>query len=222
MKKTANLADILNYLLHKDNIRPSELARITGVPQPTVHRMVTGTCPRPHKASLEPISKHFDITVDQLKGLEPIAGLNMHKLDHMDGWATLPIVQWKHLSTWPKAEYEYQLTEMGVKTQKRPLTMTYTDASISTKAFAAYLQDNSMAPLFPEGSMAIFDPEKEKVDGCYILIRTEDDSVYFRRLVVKDEQRYYQPLNTELNQKPVAINYDDEILGVLAQVRVDY
>lgn len=222
MKKNITLTDILNHLIRKEDIRPSELARLAGVPQPTVHRMVTGTCPRPHKSSLAPIARYFDISIDQLKGLEPIAGINMHKLDNMNGWATLPLVDWKHLSTWPKAEYDYQLTENGVKTQKRQQTMTYTDANISTKAFAAYLPDNSMLPLFPANSFAVFDPELEKIDNSYILVRLENGTVLFRQLIIKDQQRYYSLLEPSSDDKPTALNFDDEIIGILCQVKIDY
>lgn len=221
MTSTVNLTEILNHLLHKQSLRPSELARLSGVPQPTVHRMVTGTCPRPHKSSLEPIAKFFDVTIEQLKGLEPIAGLNMHKLDSSEGWATVPLVDWKHLSTWPKAEYDYQLTEHGVKTQKRVQTMTYTDANVSTKAFAAYLNDDSMLPLFPKGALAIFEPEKNVDDQAYVLLRSAKGDVSFRQLIMKDQQRYLRTLNDN-QATPAAIHFDDEIIGVLAQVKIDF
>lgn len=222
MKKTVNLTQILNHLLHKENLRPSELARITGVPQPTVHRMVTGTCPRPHKSSLKPIAKHFDITIDQLKGLEPIPGLNMYKLESTDGWSTLPLVDWKHLSTWPKAEFDFQLTDSGVQTQKRAQTMTYSDASLSNKAFAAYLLevDDAMARLFPVGSLLIFDPLKEKTAHCYILVRLANGTVLFRQYLPQGEQAAYT--NSAPAQTPTPLSQGDEIIGVLAQARIDY
>lgn len=220
MKKTVTLTEILNHLLHKENIRPSELARLTGVPQPTVHRMVTGTCPRPHKSSLQPIAEHFNISIEQLKGLEPIAGLNMHKLESADGWSTLPLVDWKHLSTWPKAEFDYQLTELGVHTQKREQTMTYADAALSNQAFAAYLHDRAMEPLFPADSLLIFDPQKAKIDGSYSLIRLENGNVLFRRLVLSNAQTMYTTV--ENPSSPIELAENDEIIGVLAQVRSDY
>lgn len=220
MKKTVTLTDILNHLLHKENLRPSELARLTGVPQPTVHRMVTGTCPRPHKASLVPIAQHFDISIEQLKGLEPIPGLNMHKLESADGWSTLPLVDWKHLSTWPKAEFDYQLTELGVHTQKRAQTMTYSDASLSNQAFAAYLHDRAMEPLFPAGSLLIFDPQKEKLDGCFGLVRLENGDVLFRQLTLNDTNVLYATI--ESSTVTIELTENDQIIGVLVQVRIDF
>jgi len=222
MKGKPCITEILNYLLLDEKIRPSELARRTGVPQPTIHRMVTGTCPRPHMASIKPIAEYFGLTPEQLKGEELIPGLNMFKLDGLDGWAKVPLVTWKQLATWPKQEYQYSVTEHGVSTKKREQTMTFTDANVKREAFAIYLNDKSMEPEFSESTLLIFDPEKAVEDDSYILIRLENGEVHFRKLFVKNEQRYYKTLNPNIEMLPKAINYNDEIIGVLVQARRDY
>lgn len=222
MKGKPTITEILNYLLLDEKIRPSELARRTGVPQPTIHRMVAGTCPKPHMASIRPIAEYFGLTPEQLKGEELIPGLNMFKLDGLDGWAKIPLVAWKQLSTWPKQEYQYAITERGVTTKKRTQIMTFTDANVKRKAFAVYANDNSMEPEFLETTLLIFDPEKSIEDNSFILIRLENGEVYFRQVLIKDGQRYYRPLNPDIDQTPQAINYNDEIIGVLIQTKRDY
>ncbi len=222
MKEKLNITKILNYLLSDEKIRPSELARRTGVPQPTIHRMVTGTCPRPHMTSIKPIADYFGLTPEQLRGEEVILGLNMFKLDSIDGWAKIPLFAWQQLKTWPKQEYEYSVTEQGVKVKKRQQVITYTDASVKRKAFAVYVNDNSMSPDFPETTLLIFDPDKDIKDDSFILIRLENGNVLFRQLIVKNGQRYYKVLNTKMNQTPQSINYNDEILGVLVQARHEF
>ena len=222
MKRKPTITEILNYLLLDEKIRPSELARRTGVPQPTIHRMVTGTCPRPHMASIKPIAEYFGLTPEQLKGEEFIPGLNMFKLDGLDGWAKIPLLTWKQLTTWPKQEYQYSVTEHGVTTKKREQTTTFTDVHVKRQAFAIYLNDKSMEPEFTEATLLVFDPEKTIEDGNFVLIRLENGEVYFRQLLIKDQQRYYKALNPEVDQTPKAINYNDEIIGVLIQARRDY
>jgi transcriptional regulator with XRE-family HTH domain len=222
MKGKPTITEILNYLLLDEKIRPSELARRTGVPQPTIHRMVTGTCPRPHMASIKPIAEYFGLTPGQLKGEELIPGLNMFKLDGLDGWAKIPLVAWKQLSTWPKQEYQYSVTEHGVATKKRDQTMTYTDANVKREAFAVYVNDKSMGPEFSEITLLIFDPEKAVENDSLMLIRLENGEVLFRQVLVKDGQRYYRSLNPDFDQTPQAINYNDEIIGVLIQTKRDY
>lgn len=222
MKKKPNITKILNYLLFDEKIRPSELARRTGVPQPTIHRMVTGTCPRPHMSSIKPIADYFGLTPEQLKGEEVIYGLNMFKLDGLNDWAKIPLVAWKQLKVWPRQEYEYSITEQGVSAKKREQVITYTDASVKRNAFAVYANDSSMLPNFPEATLLIFDPDKEIKDDSFILIRLENGDVIFRQLIVKNGQRYYKVLNQKINQIPKSINYNDEILGVLVQARQEF
>lgn len=222
MKKTATLAEILSHLIHKHSIRPSQLAKLTGVPQPTVHRMVTGTCPKPHKSSLTPIADYFDLTVEQLKGKESIPGLNIHKLDSSDGWAAVPLVDWNHLSTWPLAEYDYQLTEHGVQTQKRKQTMTYTDADISTKAFATYITNDYASNQFPTNTLTIFDPEKTPQNGCYVLLRNNDGNVSFCQMLLKNGQSTFTMVKNTISSTSNIKHNDAKIIGVLAQARIDY
>lgn len=70
--KNTRIGKILNRLLEDKKVRVAELARRINLPQPTVHRIATGACEHPHLSSLEPIANFFAVTVDQLKGLEPI------------------------------------------------------------------------------------------------------------------------------------------------------
>ena len=222
MKAKPNITEILNHLLFDEKMRPSELARRTGVPQPTIHRMVTGTCPRPHMASIEPIADYFGLTPKQLKGEEIIPGLNMFKLDGLDGWAKIPLVTWEQLKTWPKQEYKYSVTEQGVTAKKREQVITYTDANVKRKAFAVYVNDNSMMPDFPAATLLIFDPDKDIKDDSFILIRLENGEVLFRQLIVKNGQRYYKMINLKINQTPQSINYNDDIMGILIQARREF
>ena len=66
------LSSILNRLLFEKKMKPIDLARKLGIPQPTMHRIVTGKSPNPHKSNLEPLAEYFDVTVAQLKGEDPL------------------------------------------------------------------------------------------------------------------------------------------------------
>ena len=78
---TTKVGKILNSLLSEHNLKVSEFARRINLPQPTIQRIAAGMCENPHISSLKPIADYFSITVDQLKGLEPIPQFdNYHKL----------------------------------------------------------------------------------------------------------------------------------------------
>ena len=86
------ISQILTRLLSDQNLRVSELARQVQLPQPTIQRIAAGVCENPHISSLKPIAEFFSISVDQLKGLEPIP-----KFDKI---FKLPLISWTEAATW--------------------------------------------------------------------------------------------------------------------------
>ena len=48
-------------------MKPMDLARELDIPQPTIHRIVSGKSTCPHERSLIPIADFFNISVEDLK-----------------------------------------------------------------------------------------------------------------------------------------------------------
>lgn len=72
MHKT--VGQILQQLMDDDidergkPLSQNELSRRTGVPQPTIQRILVGESADPDTATLEPIAKYFEVSVSQLRG----------------------------------------------------------------------------------------------------------------------------------------------------------
>lgn len=66
------LSSILSHLMAEKNIKSAELARKTGIGQPVIHRVMTGTTDNPQIATLIPLAKFFRVSLDQLVGLTPL------------------------------------------------------------------------------------------------------------------------------------------------------
>ena len=59
----------IRYLMFKAGIKTeTELARLTGTPQPTVHRWLAGEAREPRHSKLLPIARYFNVTLDELLG----------------------------------------------------------------------------------------------------------------------------------------------------------
>src|SRR3990167_1974125 len=101
--KNTRIAQILNRLMAEKKIRATELARRINLPQPTVHRIATGACEHPHISSLAPIAHFFSISIDQLKGHEPIPWL--------DRASKVPLLTWEDVLHWPIKKNEIQKGE---------------------------------------------------------------------------------------------------------------
>lgn len=70
-----NLSEILSHLMSEAGIKSAELARKTGIGQPVIYRLMTGTTENPQILTLKPIADYFGKSMDQLIGLAPLESI---------------------------------------------------------------------------------------------------------------------------------------------------
>jgi transcriptional regulator with XRE-family HTH domain len=58
----------LHYLMAAQRINQTDLSKKTGVPQPTISRMLNGDTRSPRLSSVSKLAKHFGITLDEFVG----------------------------------------------------------------------------------------------------------------------------------------------------------
>ena len=63
---------LTHLILHSGKISEYELAQLTGVSQSTINRIILGATKTPSMASLNKLSKFFNLSVHQLLGNEPL------------------------------------------------------------------------------------------------------------------------------------------------------
>jgi SOS-response transcriptional repressor LexA len=211
-----NLSRILNLLLGEKKIKPTELARLTNLPQPTIQRIVSGTTTRPHLSSLEPIAQFFSLSIDQLIGLEPIPWLE-NKTQASMQIKQVPIIDWSEVLPWLD-------TQSNKYTSCRERAII-SDINTSKKTFALTVKDSSMEPVFNIGTKIIIDPERELKDRCFLIIKFSDNNeAIFRQLVVDGNDYFVKPLSKELSDSKMRkiTPRDSKICGILVQTRRDY
>jgi SOS-response transcriptional repressor LexA len=215
-KKYTQLSNILKRLLFKKDMKPVDLARELNIPQPTIHRLVTGKSTRPYKSSLEPIAKYFDVTVDQLIGEDPMLidwqtpEENKNTVQNVV-IKTVPVIHWHGFSDLNAAR----------KNAKKFVAIT---GNISDDCFAVLMYDHSMEPAFPKGTILIFDPQKKSSDRSYVLVKLDNkETPIFRQLLVDIDHQYLKPLNPDLNAyKMRLLNENDKIIASLFEARNNY
>jgi len=202
--RNTRIGQILNRLMTEKKIRVAELARRVNLPQPTVYRIATGACEHPHLSSLEPIASFFSISVDQLKGHEPISWL-----DHV---SKVPLLEWGDALNWLINKDKMSNNEFIL-----------TDAAVGKAGFALKIKDASMDPVFPKNTILITDPEKQAKDRSYVIAKLANYSeMIFRQLLIDAGDRYLKPLSPDFDQyKMTHLNNDDKILSVVVQVKRD-
>ncbi|MDF2529949.1 MAG: repressor protein, partial [Gammaproteobacteria bacterium] len=186
------------------------------VPQPTIQRIVAGTTSRPHISSLEPIANFFSITVDQLKGLEPIPWLNPSNSNQNNSFHNVPILNWNEVEGW-----------LDLEKEQRPDFITdsiITDANVGDKAYALVIKDASMEPVFSIGTTIIVDPDKEPKDRRYVVVKLGSyPEAILRQLIIDMSDRYIKPLSPDLVQfKMHLLDENDRICGILVQAKRNF
>jgi SOS-response transcriptional repressor LexA len=215
-KKYLQLSSILKKLLFEKNMKPIDLARELELPQPTIHRLVTGKSTRPYKSSLEPIADYFDISVDQLIGEEPLLAdwqpkkVNASALQNIV-IKTVPLIAWQGITDLSTARHQ----------AKKQIAIT---GNISDQCFAILMNDHAMEPLFTKGTILIFDPHKKSVDRSYVLVKLANKEQFiFRQLLVDIDQQYLKPLNPDTAiYKMRLLNSDDTIIATLFESRTNF
>lgn len=215
MKYSAALSDVLYQLLNYHRIKPTELARVTGVSQPTIQRILSGTTTRPHESSLLAIARYFSISLAQLKGEQPIPELvNQWPAFKQLPLSEAPLLNWTEVYEWLSQE------QLNIQ----PSQTIFTEHKLSENSFALKIQDSSMAPTFPQDTVLIFDPQKSYKDRGYVLAYLEGTKQpLFRQLIIDGEALFIRPLNPDLSHFRIQmLASPHHICATLVQARQDF
>lgn len=217
MDTTTNpISDILSRLMFEKRIKTAELARRINLPQPTVHRIVKGTSPRPHHSSLLPLADFFGISLEQLKGLKPIPGLNSRNPDSSPpDLRELPLLNFDEVMGW----YHNKLHENFSPSEK-----FFCDAPVSDRAYILKMNDASMSPQFPIGTLLIIDPSRLPKDRSFIIAILKNSPVaIFRQLLIDGPHYYIKPISPDFDHFRMTLLKEGDILcGTLVQIKINF
>ncbi len=193
--------------MHEVKITVTELARQTGVGQPVIHRMASGETDNPKVGSLSPIAKFFNINISQLIGDEPLPSgrLPGSHNPYYRSWKKIPLLSWEQAAVWPERTIPSDIT-----------SYVFTDAIISEKAFAVSMEDSTMLPRYPEGSVLIIEPTiKPRNNDFAALVANNETKMQFKQILFDGDDLYLKPLNSDFQVHNIGSNY--QILGTMVQ-----
>jgi SOS-response transcriptional repressor LexA len=213
LNDTLTLNEVLNHLMFQKRIRVASLARITGVSQPTLQRMVSGSSNNPHQKSLDAIAKYFEVTIEQLKGSQPIPWLYPSTTQEAE-WTKVPMLSFEVLNGGCDLR-------TAVNSVSDHVLM---ESKLSHHAFALQMNDASMEPIFPKDTVLIIDPDKPAKDRSFVVVYLKKHSqTVFRQLLIDGHEKYLKPTSPDFGHyKMNLLDQDDKIVGTLVQARRDY
>jgi SOS-response transcriptional repressor LexA len=195
------------------NISVSELARLTGIPQPTIHHILSGSTRNPRKKALEELSRYFSVSINELTGQEPLPAVIPDAVKENLQISTIPVIEWASLKKWPSEV---------IKTQDSQEILI--DKKIDKNSFALVMPDASMEPLFQQNSLLIFDSGKTPKDRDFVIVYlSKEEIVAFNRLFIENNTFYLRQGLEDGSLKLTKLDKpNDRILGTLIEARIQY
>lgn len=195
------------------NVSVSDLARLTKIPQPTIHHMLFGATKNPRKKALEALSRFFSVSIEQLVGEAKLPQVIPDHIKQNLQLKTVPVIEKKILQGWPKNKDR--------SNYKRELLI---EKETTPNAFALLIEDSYMEPAFSANTLLIFDLARAPQDRDFTIVRTGDDNqILFNRLFIENNEFYLKQSLDDGNMQLIKLNKaNDEILGILIEARVQY
>lgn len=210
-----NLSKRLKYLmLQHGNLCEAELARETQVPQPTIHRLLSGDTKDPRVSTLRLVSDYFNVSIDYLLGKEPLLTSFDTNGRLSSNNRLLPIINWPQVLPYLRDPTPILETVSDAK------SWTTTELFLGKNAFA--LPSRAfMEPRFPKGTLLIIDPDESPQDGDFILLcYAQEQQITLRNLLVDGNIKLLQPVFSNTPAEP--FTEDKEVLGVVIQSKMTY
>ena len=161
----------LIYLMSRQEINPSSLAKVTGLKQPTIHRVLKGDSEDPRTSTLQPIADYFGITVEFLRTVDMEA---FHRSPESYNQAEISrnLLRFRSIpiASTVKSNQEGYL---------EAIDQTQGDDSIEYQAkdqqtYALRVRGESMRPRVKSGEFIVLEPSIEAVPGDDVLIICRD------------------------------------------------
>jgi transcriptional regulator with XRE-family HTH domain len=195
--------------MHEQNINLSTLAERAHIAVGTIQKLMNDPTCNPTIASLEAICTVLNTTVSYLIGQdEKFFSYEITKV---------PVLAWEKIK-------ENLLNFIGMgQTKFESNEMIATSLPLTAASFALKMQGNSMLPIFPEGTMLIFDPKKNPYENCYVLVYIkEHKKIVFKELLIDEPFMYLKSVNPDFKNQLLLLNDDDKILATLIQAQMSY
>jgi|GEM_PF-2492081 len=174
------IGKIVRQLMDHANMSEADLSRGVNLPQTTINRLLTGQTTDPRVSTLIAITQFFDISLEQVVGLELLV-LNSN-CQHGKS-STIPVVPWECLQ-------EFFCNKL--KNEDCLTTWVKTEKLLNPGSFALKTPVVS-ASIFGEGSTLILNRLMDNapiLDGQIVLVEAEPGQFCLRK-ILKDGATYF-------------------------------
>lgn len=195
--------NLLKLMSAHNHLTEKELSAASGVPQPTLNRILTAKTASPRQACLEKLANYFGLSITQMIE-EELAPKTAATVTHV------PLLNWNEVLSF--------LNEPTLITKQT----TACDVPVHASAFALQVKDFSMSPLFPEKTILVFDPEKPIHDRGYGLFALNEKDIVFRQVIFNGAHLLIKALNPELTEFVRQLEKQDRLMASLVLAKMSF
>ena len=207
-----SISEVLKMLLKVNgDLNPTDLAKETGVPQPTIHHILEGKTKKPRQTTLKSLADFFSISISQLTGSIPLSLSAPSYIKDSLKISTVPLITWELAKNWEENKNDLsKFKEIIMEKQ------------LNENAFALQLFNSNMEPLFQEKSILIFDPSKTANERDFVLVYlSKSGSVIFNRLFIDGENYYIKRDKKNGDAELIKLDLqDDKFIATLIESRL--
>lgn len=206
------------------NLSEGELGRRSGVPQPTIHRIVTKAVASPRHDNVEKIARALKVSSNWLwKGGEhkdpnpdhanqPSAPeSNVEPGPAIKGY--VPLISWVQAGAWCEISDVRTLddAEIWLPCAASHSRQTY---ALRVRGLSMYNQHERRS--FRDGDIIFVDPAKDAENGSLVIAKLVDSQeATFKQLVMEGKRRFLKPLNPAWPEPIIELGADAMICGVV-------
>lgn len=203
--------------MHELGLSGGELARRSGVPQPTIHRILSGTSASPRQENVERIAKVLGVTTEWLwKGegsnpppLGPTA--NVEPGPNVRGF--VPLISWVQAGAWCEMQEPFELEDAETWL---PCVISHSSTTFALRVRGLSMFNPHERRSFREGDIIFVDPARDYENGSLVIVKLANSKeATFKQLVVEGDRRFLKPLNPSWPDPIIELPSDATICGVV-------
>ncbi|WP_409261170.1 S24 family peptidase [Pseudomonas putida] len=203
--------------MHELEWSEGELGRRSGVPQPTIHRILTGTSASPRQANVEKLAKALGVTSDWLwKGGESpdiLTGPNSNIEPGPRIRGFVPLISWVQAGTWCEMQDVLELQDVE---NWLPCAVSHSSATFALRVRGLSMYNPHERRSFLDGDIIFVDPNKDYENGSLVIAKLADSKeATFKQMVVEGARRFLKPLNPSWPDPIIELPEDASICGVV-------
>jgi SOS-response transcriptional repressor LexA len=210
MNKKA-IKDVLQELMNEAGIEnPNQLARETGMHQPTIFRILSGEIQDPKSKTIEPLAHYFGVTVAQLRGELPLRGMKMPRGAYAVSAFQVPEISWVRAGDLCDNDNQITLADAA---DWHPCPVPYKRELYALRVVGDSMDNGEDG--YKDGEIIYVDPTLESQHNSDVIVRTPDGRTTFKRLQISPDGQYLLALNPHHPNRKMTVPEGTRVCGVI-------